>query len=34
VDPDIQAYAANLLPSLRSHLDHAMNCQEKTKKLK
>jgi putative membrane protein len=34
VDPDIQAWAVNTLPALRSHLDRAMNCQEKTKDLK
>ena len=34
VDPDIQAWATNMLPTLRSHLDHAMACQEKSKKLK
>jgi len=34
VDPDIQAWATNMLPTLRSHLDHAMSCDEKAKKLK
>ena len=34
VDPDIQAWATNMLPSLRTHLDHAMTCQEKSKNLK
>jgi putative membrane protein len=27
-DPDIQAWAANTLPELRKHLDHAMNVQD------
>jgi putative membrane protein len=26
-DPDLQAWAANTLPELRTHLDHAMNVQ-------
>lgn len=34
VDPDIQAWATNMLPTLRKHLDMAMNCQEKCKNLK
>ena len=34
IDPDIQAWATNMLPTLRSHLDHAMSCDEKAKKLK
>jgi len=33
-DPDIQTWAANMLPSLRMHLDHSMNCQEKVKNMK
>jgi len=33
-DPDIQTWAANMLPSLRMHLDHAMACQEKIKSMK
>ncbi len=32
-DADIQAWATNMLPSLRMHLDHSMNCQEKMKKM-
>ena len=34
VDPDIQAWATNMLPTLRKHLDMAMNFQEKCKNLK
>jgi len=30
-DPDIQVWATNMLPTLRAHLDHAMNIQEKLK---
>ena len=30
-DPDIQVWATNTLPTLRSHLDHAMACLEKAK---
>jgi putative membrane protein len=30
-DPDIQTWAANMLPSLRMHLDHAMAAREKVK---
>jgi putative membrane protein len=33
-DPDIQTWASNMLPSLRMHLDHAMNCQDKLKNMK
>jgi len=33
-DPDIQTWASNMLPSLRMHLDHSMNCQEKLKAMK
>jgi len=33
-DPDIQTWANNMLPSLRTHLDHSMNCQEKVKAMK
>jgi putative membrane protein len=33
-DPDIQTWATNMLPSLRMHLDHSMNCQEKVKNMK
>jgi len=29
VDPDIRQWAANALPGLRSHLDHAEACQDK-----
>ena len=32
-DPDIKAWAAATLPALRNHLDHAMTCQEKCKKM-
>lgn len=32
-DPDIRAWAASTLPSLRTHLDHAMTCQKKTENL-
>ena len=30
-DPDIKAWASNMLPELRTHLDHAMICQQKCK---
>jgi putative membrane protein len=30
-DPDLQAWASNMLPSLREHLDHAMHCQDMLK---
>jgi putative membrane protein len=30
-DSDIQAWASNMLPALRSHLDHSMTVQEKLK---
>ena len=33
-DPDIQTWASNMLPSLRTHLDHSMNCQEKVSAMK
>jgi len=33
-DPDIQTWASNMLPSLRTHLDHSMDCQEKVKAMK
>jgi len=33
-DPDIQTWASNMLPSLRMHLDHSMNCQEKVSAMK
>ena len=33
-DPDIQTWAANMLPALRTHLDHSMMCQEKVKNMK
>jgi putative membrane protein len=33
-DPDIQTWASNMLPSLRMHLDHSMNAQEKLKAMK
>lgn len=32
-DPDIKAWAAATLPALRTHLDHAITCQEKCKKM-
>ncbi len=32
-DPDIRSWALNMLPALRMHLDHAMTCQEKCKKM-
>ncbi|CAN5434403.1 hypothetical protein BH11BAC1_BH11BAC1_03020 [soil metagenome] len=32
-DPDIQAWAANMLPSLRMHLDQSMVAQEKSKNI-
>ena len=28
VDPDIKAWAASMLPTLRLHLDHALTCQK------
>jgi putative membrane protein len=28
VDPDIKAWASSMLPLLRTHLDHALNCQK------
>jgi len=31
-DPDLQAWAANTLPELRKHLDHAMNAQDAVEK--
>ncbi len=33
-DPDIQVWATNMLPALRKHLDHAMNCQDQCKSMK
>ena len=33
-DPDIQTWASNMLPSLRTHLDHSMSCQEKVSAMK
>ncbi len=30
-DPDLQAWASNMLPALRTHLEHAMKCQEMLK---
>lgn len=33
-DPDIQTWASNMLPALRTHLDHSMSCQEKIKAMK
>jgi putative membrane protein len=33
-DPDLQAWAANTLPELRKHLDHAMNVQDMLEKNK
>ena len=30
-DEDIRSWATSMLPALRSHLDHAMSCQEKCK---
>jgi putative membrane protein len=30
-DPDLQAWASNMLPALRAHLDNAMKCQEMLK---
>jgi putative membrane protein len=30
-DPDLQAWASNMLPALRTHLDHAMQCQDMLK---
>jgi putative membrane protein len=32
-DPDIRAMAASMLPKLRTHLDHAMTCQQNCKKM-
>ena len=32
-DPEIQAWAASMLPALRMHLDHAMAAQEKSKNM-
>ncbi len=32
-DPDIKAWAASMLPKLRSHLDHAMTCQKNMEKM-
>lgn len=33
-DPDIQTWAANMLPALRMHLDHSMTAQDKVKNMK
>jgi putative membrane protein len=33
-DPDIQTWASNMLPALRTHLDHSMNCQQKLSAMK
>jgi len=33
-DPDIRNMASNMLPSLRTHLEHAKMCQEKAKAMK
>ena len=33
-DPDIQTWANNMLPSLRMHLDHSMNAQQKLSAMK
>jgi putative membrane protein len=33
-DSDIRAWALSTLPALRTHLDHAITCQEKCKKMK
>jgi putative membrane protein len=33
-DPDIQTWATNMLPALRTHLDHSMNCQQKVSAMK
>jgi len=32
-DADIRAWATNMLPALRTHLDHAITCEEKCKNL-
>lgn len=32
-DPDIRQWASSTLPALRSHLDHAMKCQDDCKKM-
>ncbi len=32
-DPDIKAWAASMLPKLRSHLDHAITCQKNLEKM-
>jgi len=32
-DSDIKAWAASMLPKLRSHLDHAMTCQKNMEKM-
>jgi putative membrane protein len=33
-DPDIKSWASSMLPSLRTHLDHAMACEAKLKDVK
>jgi putative membrane protein len=30
-DPDLQAWASNMLPALRTHLEHSMKCQDMVK---
>lgn len=32
-DADIKSWASSMLPGLRTHLDHAMQCEEKLKKM-
>jgi putative membrane protein len=32
-DPDIKSWAATMLPGLRTHLDHAVQCDDKLKKM-
>ncbi len=33
-DPDVKTFAMNMLPELRTHLDHAQLCQDKLKNMK
>jgi putative membrane protein len=33
VDADIRSWAASMVPSLRTHLDHAITCQQKCEKM-